>query len=58
MPVYEFGCSQCGHVTALQCSITDTKPAPKCMKCDVLMRRTYDAPAAIFRGTGWGKDKK
>ena len=54
MPFYEFNCSKCELSTELQSSFKDEIKPPQCNKCGADMRRVYSAPAAIFRGSGWG----
>lgn len=54
MPIYEFNCSKCELNTELQSNFKDEVKPPQCNKCGVEMRRVYSAPAAIFKGTGWG----
>ena len=59
LPKYDFQCLKCKSLVELQASIYDPiEEQPKCSKCHELMVRIYSVPAAIFRGTGWGKDKK
>jgi predicted nucleic acid-binding Zn ribbon protein len=57
VPKYDYECGWCLvqiEVTALIGS------APEDIKCTCggTLTRTYTAPNVIFRGTGWGKDKK
>jgi putative FmdB family regulatory protein len=54
VPIYEFNCSKCELNTELQSNFKDEVKPPQCNKCGVEMRRVYSAPAAIFKGTGWG----
>jgi putative FmdB family regulatory protein len=54
VPIYEFNCSKCEMNTELQSNFKDEVKPPQCNKCGFEMRRVYSAPAAIFKGTGWG----
>jgi putative FmdB family regulatory protein len=52
MPIYEYGCHQCGQrVEALQ-KLGDP-PLTECASCGGELRRLISAPAFQFKGSGW-----
>ena len=56
MPAYDFQCSICNSQVEIEANITESLTIPSC--CQSPMARIYTATAAVFRGTGWGKDKR
>ena len=57
MPYYPFICDTCHLIKMPWATITKVVATPTCDNCETPMRRRYDTPATIFKGTGWGKDK-
>jgi putative FmdB family regulatory protein len=56
MPSYLYRCDQCGGELEMSHSIPSNGDlSPLC--CSYPMIRVFSAPAIIFKGTGWGKDK-
>jgi len=51
MPIYEYQCLQCGHVSELLQRHND--PAPACPECGGETKRLVSAPAFQFKGQGW-----
>ncbi|MCB1564379.1 MAG: zinc ribbon domain-containing protein [Lysobacteraceae bacterium] len=53
MPIYEFECTQCGHVFDRLQKIADPDPE-KCPECgQANVRRRVTAPAFRLAGSGW-----
>ena len=63
MPLYEYECTDCGHLTELLQRHGDP-PLKTCKQCGGPVRKLFSAPAVQFKGTGWyvtdyaGKGKK
>jgi putative FmdB family regulatory protein len=56
MPIYEYRCSACDHLSELLLGIND--PAPQfCPSCGAegTMRKAFAAPTIHFKGSGWAK---
>lgn len=51
MPIYEYQCLQCGHVSELLQRHGDSAPA--CPECGGETKRLVSAPAFQFKGQGW-----
>ena len=58
MPTYEFKCDKCGTMAIINRSIDadGDVDAGNCMACAIPMTRIWSDVAAVFKGTGWGKD--
>ncbi len=41
MPIYEYSCEKCEHVTEIFCEIKNRKRSTKCEKCGKIAIRTY-----------------
>lgn len=55
MPVYEYGCTQCGkHFEELQ-KVSD-KPLKKCKNCGGKLERLISQTSFALKGGGWYKD--
>ena len=56
MPIYDYTCSACGHLTEVLHGIYDLGPrfCPDC-GAEGTMRKGVTAPAVHFKGTGWAK---
>ena len=56
MPIYDYTCSACGHLTEVLHGIYDLGPrfCPEC-GAEGTMRKGVTAPAVHFKGTGWAK---
>jgi putative FmdB family regulatory protein len=56
MPIYEYGCSACGHTTDILHGYDDAGPqfCPSC-GADGTMRKGFAPPAIVFKGSGWAK---
>lgn len=52
MPLYEYECSECGHLTEVLQRMSDP-PLVQCPKCEGVVRKVLSAPAFQFKGTGW-----
>jgi putative FmdB family regulatory protein len=53
MPAYLYQCQSCGAKFKLKQSFSD-QPVTDCPKCHRrIVRRVPQAPAIIFRGSGW-----
>ena len=52
MPIYEYECAKCGHVTEAWQKITDPGPA-KCEHCKGRMRKLISQSSFHLKGTGW-----
>ena len=56
MPIYDYSCSHCGHVTEVIHGINDAGPrfCPEC-GAEGTMRKALSVPAVLFKGSGWAK---
>ena len=56
MPIYDYSCGACGHVTEVIHGINDHGPrfCPEC-GAEGTMRKALSAPAIVFKGSGWAK---
>ena len=56
MPIYDYGCSACGHVVEVIHGIHEAGPrfCPNCGK-EGTMRKAIVSPAVHYRGSGWAK---
>jgi putative FmdB family regulatory protein len=52
MPLYEYECTKCGHLTELLQRHGDP-PLESCPQCGGTVRKLFSAPAVQFKGTGW-----
>lgn len=52
MPIYEYGCSGCGHVMELLMRVSD--PAPEaCEKCGSPVAKKISQTTFALKGSGW-----
>lgn len=56
MPVYEYCCILCGEKQEIDHPMSAI--GNPILHCSTPMIRVFAATPAIFKGTGWGKDKK
>jgi putative FmdB family regulatory protein len=60
VPIYDYSCTACGHVTEVIHGIND--PAPRfCPSCGAegTLKKAFATPAVHFKGSGWAKkDRK
>lgn len=56
MPIYDYACSACGHVTEVIHGINDAGPrfCPNC-GAEGSMKKALSPPAIVFKGSGWAK---
>ncbi|MFQ5561212.1 MAG: FmdB family zinc ribbon protein [Nitrospinota bacterium] len=54
MPIYEYGCEDCGERFEVTQKITDN-PLETCSKCNGKIKRLVSATAFHLKGTGWYK---
>ncbi len=56
MPIYDYRCSACGHLTEIVHGINDHGPTfcPEC-GAEGTMRKGFTTPAIHFKGSGWAK---
>ena len=52
MPLYEYECLECGHLTEVLQRMSDP-PLAECPQCGSAVRKVLSAPAFQFKGTGW-----
>ncbi len=52
MPVYEYKCNRCGHITEALQKISDT-PLEKCEACGGPVKRIISQNSFHLKGTGW-----
>jgi putative FmdB family regulatory protein len=53
MPRYDFRCSECNTIQEHSLPI-DSDDLLYCLTCDTLLAKVFTAPAAHFKGGGWG----
>lgn len=56
MPIYDYVCIVCGQAQELEHAMSAV--GNPVLHCSTPMIRVFAATPAIFKGTGWGKDKK
>jgi predicted nucleic acid-binding Zn ribbon protein len=56
MPVYDYVCIVCGQAQELEHAMSAV--GNPVLHCSTPMIRVFAPTPAIFKGTGWGKDKK
>ena len=54
MPIHDFRCQSCNRMIEIRLGF-DEVSMEKC--CGILMEKVIAPIPAIFKGTGWGKDK-
>ena len=54
MPLYEFGCDECGKSVERLQKYDD--PAPGCEQCAVSMKRRVGRTSFKLKGDGWARD--
>lgn len=54
MPIYDYSCTNCGHVIEVVHGVHETGPTV-CPNCGGLLRKRISPPAIHFRGSGWAK---
>ncbi|MFL5726159.1 MAG: FmdB family zinc ribbon protein [Chloroflexota bacterium] len=56
MPIYDYVCSNCGHLTEVVHGINDSGPkfCPEC-GAEATMTKAFTLPAIHFKGSGWAK---
>jgi predicted nucleic acid-binding Zn ribbon protein len=54
MPMHDFRCQSCNRMIEIRLGF-DEVSMEKC--CGVMMEKIITPIPAIFKGTGWGKDK-
>ena len=56
MPIYDYTCSACGHLTEVVHGINDHGPrfCPEC-GAEGTMTKAFTTPAIHFKGSGWAK---
>lgn len=52
MPLYDYECSQCGHIFELKQSFEDA-PVGTCPLCEGQSRRKFHAVPIIYKGSGF-----
>jgi putative FmdB family regulatory protein len=52
MPLYEYGCKQCGKTVEMIQKFSDP-PLLSCADCGGRLERLISAPAIHFKGAGW-----
>jgi putative FmdB family regulatory protein len=52
MPIYEYECTKCGHITEAWQKFSDP-PLSKCQHCKGKMRKLISQSSFHLKGTGW-----
>jgi len=52
MPLYDYQCSQCGHVIEVRHGFNDSHDAP-CDKCGGVLKRVFNPAPIVFKGSGF-----
>lgn len=55
MPLYEYGCKQCGKQTEVMQKISDA-PLTQCPDCGGTVERLISQTSFVLKGGGWYKD--
>jgi putative FmdB family regulatory protein len=57
LPIYEYECSKCGHITEITLGINDPKPQTlPCQKCASCARHIISQSSFVLKGGGWDSD--
>jgi putative FmdB family regulatory protein len=59
VPIYDYTCSACGHLTEVIHGVHDAGPhfCPDC-GAEGTMKKQLATPAIHFKGTGWAKKER
>lgn len=58
MPRYDYRCPNCATGEEIVCSVLLVDELKVyCGVCNALMRRMFNAPGLVFKGTGWAGKK-
>ncbi|KAF0183659.1 MAG: type I antifreeze protein [Nitrospirae bacterium] len=52
MPIYEYGCQQCGHQFDIMQKFSDT-PLTECPKCCGSLKKLISNTSFVLKGSGW-----
>lgn len=52
MPVYAYGCKDCGHAFDIRQSFTDDA-LTECPECHGLLRKKFNTVGVVFKGSGF-----
>jgi putative FmdB family regulatory protein len=52
MPIYEYGCPNCGHKIEIMQKISDP-PVSECKRCHASMKKLISQSTFHLKGTGW-----
>lgn len=57
MPIYEYGCDECGHTFERLQKVSD-EPVQDCPECDVdgRVKKLISRSSFVLKGGGWYKD--
>lgn len=53
MPVYQYVCEECGQSFEYFAHFSQNGRIPQCPQGHLRVRKVYQAPAVIFKGSGW-----
>lgn len=53
MPLYEFQCTECGHVFDILQVKYRSDSCPKCKKCGAASKRLFSVPLVTYNGPGF-----
>lgn len=59
MPIYDYSCTSCGHLTEVIHGINDDGPrfCPSC-GAEGTMKKGFSTPAVHFKGSGWARKER
>lgn len=52
MPIYEYGCLQCGHQFDIMQKFSDA-PLSECPKCAGELKKLISSTSFVLKGSGW-----
>lgn len=52
MPLYDYRCTQCGHVSEVRHGFSETHTAP-CEQCGGALTRVFNPAPIVFKGSGF-----
>jgi putative FmdB family regulatory protein len=52
MPLYDYACTECGHIKEVRHGFDESYEAP-CEICGAAVRRVFNAAPVLFKGSGF-----
>ena len=56
MPVYEYECAKCAHITEVSFKLSEDSSQAACEKCGNFAKKVMSLNSFHLKGRGWHKD--